>query len=450
LDVAEFERILGIGLGRAVLYLQNHDSAPYRDVILDTCLHNKALDKQVEGSRAQYMIDVIQKTTEHQFYIDRVFETLLKLRELSDDFIDYDVGQVFDFARLLASQGNTHAREVVYEAFNKNVNLDDFTSAATIIELDGLKGFQFVAKRLGEIAQTNLDFVGDDYLLFELEEQIGSEAAKAALDEFASQNDRIATYLKSVWEERNQRQESRERIQRQTVTYTQLKQEIADPSNLQQKSVGRLREWGKVAQPKDIRHAAVDLLALPDDQPEQILTYLRIFDKRRFPLEIDRLLGWARQLDDRPIYPKDSRLTDRIPFWAYRALLNIAHPQVRTLAFELIEKPAANVVGRAVQLLANNYQEGDWQLIEEISRRDLDREDYHSLGFAVEAVFEMYPLKAAVPTLLNLYDRGPCANCRHRIVERLHWLGALPDWMTEECKFDSNLDLRRDIAKNFE
>jgi hypothetical protein len=43
LPVEEFEWILRIGLGRAILHLQKHDSKPYRDVMLDACLHTPHL-----------------------------------------------------------------------------------------------------------------------------------------------------------------------------------------------------------------------------------------------------------------------------------------------------------------------------------------------------------------------------------------------------------------------
>ena len=35
-----FRRALRYGFGRAILHLQQHDAAPYRDDILDGCLHD--------------------------------------------------------------------------------------------------------------------------------------------------------------------------------------------------------------------------------------------------------------------------------------------------------------------------------------------------------------------------------------------------------------------------
>jgi hypothetical protein len=45
----EVGRWLQIGLGRPVLVLQTRDATLYRDVILDACLRNLTLDRQLAG-----------------------------------------------------------------------------------------------------------------------------------------------------------------------------------------------------------------------------------------------------------------------------------------------------------------------------------------------------------------------------------------------------------------
>ncbi len=45
----EFARSLVSGRGNAVLHLQTHDAAPYREVILNACLHCVAYDAYLNG-----------------------------------------------------------------------------------------------------------------------------------------------------------------------------------------------------------------------------------------------------------------------------------------------------------------------------------------------------------------------------------------------------------------
>src|SRR5437867_272134 len=46
--IAEFERMLHLGRGRAVLMLQRGEVEPPRELILHACLHNLAFDPQCE------------------------------------------------------------------------------------------------------------------------------------------------------------------------------------------------------------------------------------------------------------------------------------------------------------------------------------------------------------------------------------------------------------------
>jgi len=48
--------------------------------------------------------------------------------------------------------------------------------------------------------------------------------------------------------------------------------------------------------------------------------------------------------------------------------------------------------------------------------------------------------------LLTLYERGPCAQCRLKVVTHLVNLGALPAQLAEECRFDANADVRALVA----
>ena len=116
MEAQEFERLLHIGLGRAILFAQTHDLAPYSDRILHACLHNIAYDPQCEGSRARYMFDIIHLTDQVQFYREHILAALAR----SEPSGDWDSYQLFDFARLFAQSGDTVARQLIYDTFVRN------------------------------------------------------------------------------------------------------------------------------------------------------------------------------------------------------------------------------------------------------------------------------------------------------------------------------------------
>jgi hypothetical protein len=45
--------------------------------------------------------------------------------------------------------------------------------------------------------------------------------------------------------------------------------------------------------------------------------------------------------------------------------------------------------------------------------------------------------------LLLLYENGPCALCRHGVVEELIAINRFPDWMRAECQYDAYSETRK-------
>ncbi len=155
MDGHEFKRVLNIGLGRAILFLRSHDARPYRDAILDACLHNTAYDPQIEGSRATYLREVIALTGDEPFFRDRI------LAALAMSGGDWDAEQLFRLAATYAEEGDQHARRVLYAKYDQNARAGDDTGETTIVSLDGLAGLLHVIRLAcdsGRIADQ------DDYL----------------------------------------------------------------------------------------------------------------------------------------------------------------------------------------------------------------------------------------------------------------------------------------------
>ena len=99
MNKAEFHELLKNGLGRAILYAQESDVKPFRNVILDACLHCYSADVQCEGTRAGYMLELVDLLPDRQFYCDEV------LKALPGSGDDFDAVQRFHFARNLALDG---------------------------------------------------------------------------------------------------------------------------------------------------------------------------------------------------------------------------------------------------------------------------------------------------------------------------------------------------------
>ncbi len=174
MNATQLEKAVALGLGRAVVYLLDHDAGPFHKIILDACLHNKAYDSQVEGSRAVYLKDLMRASGDQAFFEKALIDSLGKEAD------DWDLTQRFQLAGLLAKEGNQKARLAMKEAFRGKAIFSS-EIASEFVELEGIPGLLFVASRIGETLKGNPGQWEDDYLLSVAHESCGGEAVEAAL-----------------------------------------------------------------------------------------------------------------------------------------------------------------------------------------------------------------------------------------------------------------------------
>jgi len=446
LDKTEFERIVHIGLGRAILHLQTHDSTPYREILLHACTHSTAYDPQIEGSRARYTYDLIPLTNEVDFYRRAALNALAQ----SSKDHDRDAEFLFELARMFAEDGDQEARQAMYDKYRQSIAQGYDTGASQLIELDGIDGLVFVLAPDGKPIFSRYKPVEYERYIWHLQYRDGEGKAAQALDK-VSLNFPLLAPLIYAGTQSLLRQDKRVKYKSQVqvaknFSYEALRDFILEHDGEHMPSFSWAL-WGKQTTRDNLKLAAADLLR--EQKPEHLLPYLEIFTYARFPLDPSGLIKLALSKTDAPTDDGDSWLSkeDRVVIHAIRALKNISHPDVRALAFQMMESSFWK--GQAAGLLTKNWQESDWQFLQRLSGQNLETEEYHSLVMSIRDIFQAHPSRAAAPTLLTLYERGPCSHCRQYIVEYLHSLGAMPDWMIEECRHDSYGDTREWVEGGF-
>lgn len=410
-----FERLLKIGRGKAVVLLREHGGDVDRDLLLYACLHNLAYDPQSEGNRAQYMFDMLQLVDDQAWFRDRILAAL----QTTED--DSDRWQVFELARMFAENGDAGARNAIYAAFEAHPLENDVTPAFAIVDLDGVEGFLFVADRVGPML-ANLKPLDVHWFMEHAKQEIGSDELQQAIDRTAVNNDRVAAFLK-VADEAEAERKAKNATSRTLKSYVNYKQDILErPTD----AVRFAFYWGKRASHDEIAQAAADLLL--DHDRDRLLVYLRIFRRRVFPLDPARLIALAESDDD------------EIANAALGALENVSHPDARALAIRFLDERKHETL--ALDLLVNNYVDGDYQRIAAVLDRADDDDTIHAIGWTVRKLLDQEIPVDAEPVLIDLYERGPCALCRSHFVEGLIELDALPGWIAEECAYDSNSSVR--------
>jgi hypothetical protein len=433
LEVSEFQHALHRGLGRAILHLQKHDSTPYRDVILQACLKNTTYDRQVEGGKSVYMTHIIELTGDKEFYRHQILDAA---RKIGKDTDSYNREHVLDLVQSFAHEGDMEARQIIYDAFANNPTSDDEWGAYRIIELDELEGFLFVAETFGQRVVVEPDAYPFDFLLSVFEEIVGKEVATDKLNLERQNRPHVDVYLKAMETVRAKQQKRRTLKPKARIPYAEIKQ------NIEMNVSTYYQAWGNNTDSESLIQAASDLIdILKQDDIIRLRKYLRIFWHRAFPLDVTPILKLVDYQDEGINYPS-------LPVSALNVLGEISHPSVRELALKLIAEN--RFTGRAVELLNRNFEADDWQRLEEITKRDLDKEDYHSLEMSVREVFREHSTQEATQTLLNLYENGICSHCRYDTVASLHSIDALPTAIREECLYDSYEDTRELAQRNFE
>ncbi len=428
LERQEFERCLKIGLGRVIVYLQDHDAAPYHDLILYACLNNTTYDTQFDGYKTDYMMEIINLTDNPDYYREKILKAT---QSIADDDESWQAGYLIAFTTAFAKQGDSEARQIIYDHVNRTFKDEDSLGVHSIIEIDSLDGFVYVMSKIAPLKRQEDDPYWYEGLLWELKETMGEAEAKEALEKVRKTNQDVNDYL-SYLEDKDVENKAR-RIERSNstkiLTYAEIKKQITHR--------GISSKWGEEATKEDLLMAAEDLVKL--DDPILIARYLRIFQQALFPLNPELLFSFMNLEQSYP-YPS-------IPAMTISILQNLSHSLIREFALQLIDEEEWAM--RAVGLLAMNFEDDDWQMIEIMSEQRVEDDLYHSLGFSVQHVFKQHPDSNARQTLLNIYEYGPCMGCRKTILEMLATIDAIPDYIRNECMYDANEDIQNLAQSDF-
>jgi hypothetical protein len=136
----DFERWVRNGLGRAALWFDEHDDEAVRDVLLDTCVRETAYDRQLEGSRAGWIYDLIGRTRDPAVYRARVLHALREATGVTpdDEF-------VANLAGFFAYDGDRELGDLIRDKARSGEGpLDRFV--VEVAFLDGIPGLVRLAR----------------------------------------------------------------------------------------------------------------------------------------------------------------------------------------------------------------------------------------------------------------------------------------------------------------
>jgi hypothetical protein len=187
MNAQQFRESLHLGLGRAILYARDHDVPEYREVILDACLHCYSYDVEIEGTRADYMYELVGLLPEKAFYYDSVLNSLATAGD------DKDAVQRFRLAARLWMDGDEHAERVMRNSYNPGPRYGE-SIGVNFLDNDGIQGLLFVAEKMGAVLLAKPGESDIGWIISRSREAFGEQTTWDALRDAGRENPNIEAY----------------------------------------------------------------------------------------------------------------------------------------------------------------------------------------------------------------------------------------------------------------
>ncbi len=192
-----------------------------------------------------------------------------------------------------------------------------------------------------------------------------------------------------------------------------------------------LRGWGMQANEGDLQTVLRRLWTAQD--PGITANLLTVFSARPLPEFDARLIGLCHHADE------------EVRRRAFAALAQNTHSLVREFALTEARKGVRQ--GSVVALFIKNYCQGDEQRILEAMEFPDDECELHWLLLEAIKVLEKNPESDCSQLGVIAYASTPCEHCRFRAARLLVNQQVAPEWLEEECRYDSGEDCRALAAK---
>jgi hypothetical protein len=418
------------GTGEAYIIARDNPDIDFSKYIIKGVLKNYAYDGQSEGSRADYIYDLIKISSKK----DKIRKAVLKglATEMEDT---WTLVHLFDLAKLYAKQGDSEAKTAIFKRFFfKIINYADWAGYDTIIELDGLNGLIFIAKKIGRYLEQNPDNCQDDSIIQHFQDDNPSINAFQELELISISNKYVKIYLDYINDNKRTREEnSRNSNYTPLLNYENLKEKIA---NKKQKFIFLPQSLQKNITQEEINKLADNFLKEKKISKKEM--YLSIFSQIKYPYDYKTIYKLAkRKMSDK----------NRIAELALYSLKHLQAPKIRAFGLKKLKNLKSIIkndyVDSYTNLLTNNYCEGDAKLLKSIAKKANKDHIIENLAGSYVQIYSANKTKECLAPILELYSKMNCALHRKYLIDILIENDVLPDYIYEEMEFDCNDEIRQ-------
>jgi hypothetical protein len=405
------------GLGRALKWALNGRLG--NEPLLAACLRDQRFDTQVEESRGEWLWRMIQAVGATERFRVPILHAFY---DLSDE---RSANQLCELARHYAATGDETIRTLLYEIVERKPFPDSpGLGEEEIVTLDGEQAFLFSARARGQsLVDREWDCWDDGSLIDLAIERFGEERVCGLLE---ASSDKAVNRFWEDWQRAKLRKAEGSRPDSHTARMVAASVEEILRAAESESRCFWFDCWGKHADEGALQTVLQRLWSARE--PRVIANLLHVFSARALPQFDARLIELCRH--------GDKQVRRR----AFDALEQNAHPLIREFALTQLQRGLRE--GAVVGLFNHNYRQRDEQRILEALELPDDACELHWLLMDVIGVLEKNPEADCFRLGIIAYASTPCENCRYDAARLLHQRQVTPEWLKEECRYDSAKECR--------
>ncbi|MPM31395.1 hypothetical protein SDC9_77950 [bioreactor metagenome] len=419
----KFLNSLKRGTGEAYIILRDNPAVDFSDLIIKGAITNYSYDNQSEGSRANYIYRLIQKSKQKQKIVTAV------LNQLQLGIADYyGLEQMCDLAVKFHKAGFKEAKTAIYKCFITNASdRTGICAQRQLVSVDGFNGVLQIAETIGRMLCENPKDYEDSWVIDCFQKKNKSIDVYVELKKASASNKYIKAFYNSIRENKWKLPRYR-KVEK--ITYEFVKEKIEN------------KGYGYLSSPRNIELTEIEVQKLASEflsekNNQKKEKYLRFFSSRKFPFDYKPLFQIAKGKN-----PKKTRIVE----FAVGSLKYFTAKEIRQLALEKLS--SVKNPYRYLNLLVDNYKKGDYKLLTEIANRSNNYGFIHSIAQGFIDVYEANPTKECREPLETIYNKMNCGLHRIDILRILQNNNVLSDKIWAELQFDSYDEVRKFYRQN--
>lgn len=411
----KFKYAIKRGSGEAYIILKKFPETDFSGEILSSVISTYAYDAQSEGTREKYYYDLISIASNKDTLINKIINALKVKRN-----DDWAMEQLFSLSAFFANKGNIFARKVIYRQFIKKLYEETpWLGETAIICMDGYKGVLYLAEYYGKMAEIDSDTYISTSFLYHYTNKKRSDILEKLKKETL-----IKPYIKRFLKEYYKKQKIKISY-KPKLGYNTIKNKI-----ISDKPLFIAPKYRKKISRSLISKIAIDYMNEPDISIKK--KYLRFFRMIKFPFSYKYILDIVRTIYSNANLQLDIAV-DALKFFRNSEIREFAISKLKTSKFSRYY----------LDLLVNNYQEGDADVIYDIVKKQVTPEKAHSVVWSIVEIYYKNKTKECKKVLEFLYDNLACGPHRYDVVKILKMNNVLSKKIRKEIKYDSYLKTRK-------